>query len=821
VKVTSDRETIDDPSEAVIDPRVHLYAMIFVYAYYYILVTSDRKVRLEGIRADARPSDVARAMLVELVKNGAYLIRQIEDVSDEFIAARFRDAVSLVRRADGALTLKYASPEEILAVEIVETDPIYSYARAIYRMRRKPVPRASKPAQQTAKASAAEFNAVVGYTIGQLLERGRKTRDALGGRKRASLEAPGGLTFFLPASTVEDAVLLARTPRIALYDKLVRGQPSKDEKKELDRFVESSREAQDPYWAATVLRTWVGGARPKRAKRVKKIKPAAKSKAKRDSRRSDARFAGYSPELLEINRAFRLASYDSFRNYISVATGSELQKYQAEIKELLKVQVAYISIKASYALKPYRYYGWKESGNFPIDYSEPVTFLFDENGFDHVWSINIYADGAELTKEDINAMLMQGQMRPPHLVDVRCSVCQVLFSKFRDLDAEVARQARALITQLSTFFNYYETRCPERTEEPTPAAKRNRTPQEYHSFDSENQCTKCKYRPVFRQKPRSPPAKAYYEKYKKQYEGDREEIGGTKTELSTEPPDEPVVEPEVAPGEEIAGESAVVVLEFGEVLKAAEMAGVAPGVFETLGLAERQEYDQLTTNPAFAAAYLTENPIVQVDDPRIINVDAALRMFSVLYNMVRYYYRLPRDPRTDIAGALLKKSGVPQFEHDQLPQLLPSSESLGLGTTYQERKKAFETAVLRGERTAGELREFIVMTIAQAANQMANLTNKKVAKLGRLVAVEGVRRVIQDEKYTGKPGRFNFNIFGVGYAYDGETQGQLSLPDDQAPGYAEEDQEGPDYDEVEEPDQVYQSFSYDGMDYDGYNDEPG
>ena len=226
------------------DTRTRLSAIIFVYAFLLNLIRSsagdrDGGVGFEGVRAGAKMHDYARAILQTIARRHRALLAQLEDITEQFVADRFREAYRLVANGVGAQAV--AAPDEaaFLVRNVAELDPIYRYLVVAARVFGDLPP--ARPA--TPAGAAREFETALGPGIpALLLGRGGKKKAAplpelaqmlLGirpgrGARRTAIEYPPGA----------DLLLLYGAPEINFYAEMYAPPPSVKKKAEAPAFAE-------------------------------------------------------------------------------------------------------------------------------------------------------------------------------------------------------------------------------------------------------------------------------------------------------------------------------------------------------------------------------------------------------------------------------------------------------------------------------------------------------------------------------------------------------------------------------------------------------
>ncbi|MDE2095940.1 MAG: hypothetical protein KGL39_01685 [Patescibacteria group bacterium] len=204
---TRQRKGFDPDDEDELDPRARLYVTLYVYAFVLTLIESTPSTTFDGIKAGAKPSVYAEAMLRHILATKAGVLSQIPDITPDFIVSRFKEAFRAVRGTGGSMRIKAVSAEEEVGNQLVNLDPIYFYAwRAARLAGALPI-----VAKDTPEAARRTFETLMGASLPQLIKRSRDNA------KDAEL-APyfsNKLWLAVPKNTTLE--LLYRNPRINLY----------------------------------------------------------------------------------------------------------------------------------------------------------------------------------------------------------------------------------------------------------------------------------------------------------------------------------------------------------------------------------------------------------------------------------------------------------------------------------------------------------------------------------------------------------------------------------------------------------------------------
>ena len=403
-----------------------------------------------------------------------------------------------------------------------------------------------------------------------------------------------------------------------------------------------------------------------------------------------------------------------------------------------------------------------------------ITDLYDEVGSGHVWDIHVFDDGGEYTSAQIAALLGEGHTLSKS-VDARCSVCNVLRTETGTLSAEKTYSAYISQTQMQTFFSYYETRCPEGG---------------VHEQDnSEGPCSKCGW---------LGPTQEYYQKYVGKF---LEETRSGEQNITTS------YQPAAANPRELT--EPVIQMDFGKVLRVAEIGGVLPNVIESIGLTEGRSYDQVMSG--------TDVPVLTgINDARILQTDAVRRTVGSTYSSLRNYHRLTRKNRAKLAdlGEMLDAVGVPRHEHVILPDHLPELPPYDLD--YFRRAGIDRVGSME---LAKKAHRYIVQWIASfivSLHDEPGTGPQWLGPLKRELAQHLLAIVLRTGSWHAMPGKFNYLIFY------GDTRGSDNESDEiRSQDMGTDNDVTPSSREESEPSMAEnRNDLYDQIDYDGLNDEP-
>lgn len=717
-----------DEEGEVLDPKLRLSAVLFVYAYILNLIQSSETSRkksqdvgFEGVKPGAKISVFADRILTHIAESRKGLLSQIEGITSEFIAAKFKEAFRLVRGDSGDLRLRPVDAEEELANQTVIIDPIYHYAATTARIAGDlPIGQSSTPALMQK-----EFETVMGDSLPNIV---KKSREYAKLPALASLYSKK-LVVEVPADTTLE--FLYKDPRVNLYARLYQPKRTAADEVAVKKFYALA--------GATGAGEVVGGRDEPRPHRG--AKPRERSETSKLSLlRSD-------PRLAEAEHGYHIETYRLFLQYTTAVTNQAAwDQYMAGLKKVKAAADGYYMVKAVSTLKTYYNFGFKESRQFQqIDI--PVTLVYDENGENHKWNTLIFGDpkGTLIEiktnpkdKNDKSVMkaIEKGSLEGMSLIDLKCVVCGVRQTETDKLNPEKALRSLRITAEIVSFFSFYETRCPEGG---------------LHSF-SGSKCQKCGMAETLSADPKSrtlrnSEARSYYDKYERVFTKERRDI--------TEPPSMPTTRPmaESKPDDALAQWAAGWKHSYGEIVKVAEATEMTPSTIEAIGDMELRDYADIKEGKG------GRPPPVAVDDPRILAADSDVRLFIAEYSILQSAYRLPRLPPH--LADILAKLNFPRHEFESL-KTLPD-----VYDRYKERLDALMKA-----RSPADVLKFIIEKLCTMT--LTLLGQDKTTPLGAVAsafALYEFRSILRSEKLLSKPQSFNFSIFW-------ETPDEQDIPDD-------------------------------------------
>lgn len=399
----------------------------------------------------------------------------------------------------------------------------------------------------------------------------------------------------------------------------------------------------------------------------------------------------------------------------------------------------------------------------------------------HQWNIFLYSKYSEDSGVKISESMPDNE--DYLFFDVMCDVCFRRYSDDSLFQYDVVKIMN-INTTIENFYNYYRYKC--------PSPGKNET---LHQMES-GKCKNCGFKPEFYQSR----DKSYFEKYIKQFNKDHSASDSHKpinTVSRYEPPKpSPIVK-------KIGAEPAVdkylnqvvdktfnaFAAESGLKLKKSEYVNV----MMNLGLIEGIEFDEILSGKV--APFKNVND--EISKYAVTRVGSIINNLATMYSQIRFYDNISKPTKklkdlmtivgSKIANSLPELKKLTSFG-EVFPKVLEEFE-----ITYPANPKGWYLFSLRF------LYEMI-LGVVDAVKKMSDATTKKI--VGSLVS-----EIVESEK----------EVASVAKARAAEAEAQVEkfdFNDDNMVDNAVSDM----FDDLIDPDFV-DNFNYEGMDYDGHNDD--
>ncbi len=780
----SDDEPDDDAGE--VDPLMLVDAVLFVYAYVLELIRAtqslrSREVGFAGVKLGSKLHVYGDAILRHVASAHRNLLARAEDVTNEYLRARFTEAFRLVQREGGvgaAAPGAAERPEVELAIQTTTMDPIYRYAVTVARVAGA-LPAGSRPGDPD--AAKREFETALGNSLPAIIKVARESAKdpALAALylRRTGLEVP-------PGGTLDQ---LLKDPRVNLHAGLYeppaelpghaaaeafralgkvaggagelggkRGSPSGAPREGIlawtvettDRGGTPRRGPKGPERPEGPPTDRFEGGKPHRGPKGPKRPegpPTDRKEGATGGPRLRLRSAPPAGELAAATLGGYFAAYRLFARYTRGVPPGELDSWKADMAEYRRCEAGLREAIAADSLKSYSAVPFAATQQFvPPSRLVTLAHLYDEDGAKHVWSgggtTYYYRAGTGEPVEirggskAVKRARDSGQLTPVMaLEDLGCPVCGVRASEVESLDLAAVAASVRRVAEIGAFFIFYETRCPRG---------------DIHDMGpgpNGLQCRRCGLEAgalsmvADGRAARDPVARAYYDRYRQQFVAARRQARGRARDAAPAPRPQdtrPVAAPAAAP----------FLADYTLVVRAAELAGTSPAAIEAIGSTEGREYSQVLEGKG--APLEPTSP----SDPRIYDADAEARFFLSEYARLRHYSRFVKPPPA--AGPLLSAAGVPASEFPNLSEVLPD-----VGAGYSA-----ELAAARGRLGPPELLAFIVQSLCRFALDVAAAKSSApgrewVSRLGQAFAQKTLQQILTNQRLLSKPGAFNWTIF--------------------------------------------------------------
>lgn len=695
-------------------PIARLNVILAVYAYILNLIQSPKSnMRFENVRPGAKIDATIDAMMTRIVERHGGLITRMEEISQEFIMGRFQELFRAIKGLGADIHLRAVDAEEELWRQLVQIDPVYHYAARMARIANVLPVTADVSRPEIARK---EFETVMGASLPQLVKNARANA------KKPEFAQLYGKTLIVqipPGTTLE---YMYKNPEVNLFAKMF--HPKIDERL-ASPFLDLSKDlSQDLSHEIT------GG-------KVTAFKKGLQKSNKESVLWRPLRSASTSV----FDYGLVAISYDLLVQYETTILNRESEeKYLSRLKTVLRAERRYLQIRRELATHP----------RIPFDFGairfrpQPVHIgmLFDENGFHHDWSIFIMSTGKtekmlELRQKSVLKAILSGELTDAKLVDVKCSVCGITQTQAESLDENKVRESLRLANQMDTFFQFYESRCPEGN---------------LHVWPDNSSCQKCGLRSGLLSARRVEPSAAlaaesrdYFSKYANKFDMDKQILSAAleKPEFSEELSESESSKQAV---KDLSGWK----YDYGIISKVADLVSAASGtqasgaqssvtpalvtpeLIESMGAMEGRTYaDVLEGKNA-------PPPLASIGDARIFAIASIVRGFIMEYNRLRFIIKNPKP--SQFLTNIVEKAGVPKHEYEQLSHSLPE-----IGTDFITKYRAIidETEERGGPRTPLDVVNFGIEYLCRLVLQLLELPTFKVA---HVFAVEALKMFLRQEK---------------------------------------------------------------------------
>jgi hypothetical protein len=612
--------------EDEVNPRTHVFAILFVYAYILDLIQVNLpNINFTGVKSGSKASVYAEQILKLIIKKYNSVFYQLNDITNEYLKDRFSEAYTIIH--SGQTSIPPANNQETnIIYQITKLDPLYRYAVSAAKISGAlPIERPTTPAD-----AKKEFETIMGCNITEIIKESRD-KDIL----RNGWQIPIGknINMFLKekkANLFSTLYEFKQLPDTTLFDKLT--YPPK-------------------------LQHWIGAAQ-------------SPHRATQSPRRATGNFKRPLNPLSELENIEYFESYRLISHYSkNVNTIELLDVYQEELNAFNQKEKG-LRIKRAYNLVwPVYDFGYNSGQQYENEEVQ-ISSIYDENGIAHKWSVYIYlSDDKEMLisgydgiKRAINSGKINLQTK---LIDVQCSICNIRKTKTNKLNSDKIWKSIRQLTEYNSFFTFYESRCPIG---------------DLHNWDSETKtCTKCSMTTDNTVNKKTDSARQYFEKYIDNY---HTAISKTRSPVvaisNTQLPDAATT---------IHVTKFIVDFtpdkweyDYNAIFETSKMLDVEANVIEAIGNMDGREYADIIEGIKIPP------PPTSSSDPRIYTTDAEVRYFLSEYNKLRFIFKNQKIPIKTIE--LLNDAKVPEHEYSQIEKLLPPDISDNYNQKFELMKHA-------------------------------------------------------------------------------------------------------------------------------------
>ena len=385
-----------------IEPRIHVFVILFVYAYILRLIETGNDVRMLDVSPGSKISVYIGSILKHINKHYSSVIHRA-DTTRETISVYFGEIYKILTEKGGIQKLVYANPIKTLINETVGIDPVYHYGVIIAKLTKKiPIPKSTDTA-----AAQREFEIVFGAQIEPFIKELRKGK-------------------------------------ISLYQNLIN----------LDNVVSDGVFADYRALGKTCRKNFVlnhcGGA-------------DNVSKSRTMSQVSVTDMSVYELQKAWFIRSYQFFR-DYIHNPDNFA-GELSESYEKQSSDMITIEKGIAYNMYFNRIYNYGTMKMTANQTFTFQ-KKSIAELYDERGVGHIWNGYVYEKGGDriiMKRSDINDAYSKQYKCPTlgyKLVDYQCSTCGVLRSNIDKLDANKVMSSLLHITKFMSFFEFYRSRCP-------------------------------------------------------------------------------------------------------------------------------------------------------------------------------------------------------------------------------------------------------------------------------------------------------------------------------------------------------------------------
>nr|BCY04549.1 hypothetical protein [Abalone asfa-like virus] len=672
--------------EEVFSPRLHLYTILFIYAYILNLIRSSNegkmKVTLEGVPFGEKISTYVSVIIKLIKKNYFRLIVAQDNMTDEFLINRFREAYKMIIVNNGQQELVEVSSVISFINEVINIDPIYKYILDVAKIS------GATPIKvpNTKVLAKKEFETVIGTPMTNIIEFNKRSTELMGFLgKKTVMEFPAGV----------EPSYAYKNNNVRLYKTMYEGPALK---KTSVSTLDKSKKILSKY-ASKSIRTWSGGADDLEITR-------------------------------ELNNAIYEQAYKLFVRYIKyIKNREDWDNYITDHNDFITSEDGMLmlkSMKSNLAYFTFDKAGQPDQRTRQFHQKQiadsRITDIYDETGNRHKWNIFVYKSGSE--EKEVKQQKLE-QLPPDYeLVDLKCSICGIRRSETDKLNVDTTLAALKISTDFSSFFTYFESRCPHG---------------DLHEFNlKDNICKKCNvsikliktYQENFAE------AKKYYNKFIDIYNKNRESLSKFhKTKKYTNK-------------EEISKELITQVknwkYKYDDIMEVSNLFKVNIHLIESIGAYECRNITDIQDD------INSPEPPDSFDDSRLIAGAATVQSLLSHYNMLRFYLRLSTPPQELQQLVKLHEDALAAI--DKFSVYFPDI----VGDYYQIKE------IITQYHEPKTVLKFYINTLCQLLLKIYKIKgeHKWIEAIAKQFATDQLTNIMKSERLMAEPGTFDFAVFG-------------------------------------------------------------
>lgn len=691
----------------------HLSGLVYLYAFLFAValkvsprgektkVTNAVSVVIHAVSGTRRvaarnPDEMAKALLVDLVKKNSLLISQLETVTNEQIGNQFRDAYAHIQNTHGRLQVSAEDTARVFLTDLVELDPFF-------RLLKNTILGNGFWQIDDQKKAANAFKAIMGRPLEYFLTEGgvNNVPTEFGPFIRTIMSRRGGIEYpaGVPPKWVYDV------PTLQLYKNAYKSFASR---------------AGNPkkYWA-----------------KVKASEPD-----KRAIRGGLAEYAGVGRKPAEKRNVGYVDGLNLVVLYAMVANDEDEREFQEALSLARKRERRILDAMKVASFPPQTNFPEAIVNTYTTLKQAPLSRLYDEEGTTHDWSIYIWknseGDEKALTKKEIlktyHEALTTGEpskLRGYCSDDRQCGTCGVRWSEVDKLDeAKVEKHLKARL-KLGGFFMYYESRCPV---------------EGLHEFAPNKDrmlCKKCgvesQLLTVAGRKSRMKEALSFFAKYE-------ETFTRTITPVQPAPSKRQPQNKQLAAKVTTSTAGQFPKRDFDQILGLSAFLGINTAEIEALGSGSGRTHEEVKSGKNIPPMPET------LDDPRLLSVDNIFRDMVVRY--CNLYFQQKRETDTPPLASP-DKLEVNEAYYAPYKGYKNAARIDLAADAYQKSPEALQK---RQEEWATALMLFSIESFCQVVLRARDLAGQDGKGLVRDLAKD----IIHKESFFTLPGEFQWSLFG-------------------------------------------------------------